>query len=44
MVWRTNFSYTGVSEEGQEFENFIKKRCFLNFEWKKANFTTFGPP
>jgi len=29
------FSYTQawVSEEGQEFENFSKKCCFLNFEW-----------
>jgi len=21
-----------------------KKSCFLNFEWEKTNFTTFGPP
>jgi len=38
------FSYTQawVSEGGQEFESFSKKGCFLNFEWQKTNFTTFG--
>jgi len=25
-----------------DFENFSKKCCFLSFEWKKTNFTTFG--
>jgi len=24
-----------VLEEGQEFENFSKKGCFLSFEWEK---------
>jgi len=33
-----------VSEEGQEFENFSKTCCFLNFEWYEPHFTTFGPP
>jgi len=23
---------------------FLKKYCFLSFEWEKTNFTTFGPP
>ena len=27
-----------------DFENFIKKSYFLNFEWEKTNFTTFVPP
>jgi len=26
-----------------DFENFNKKGCFLDFEWEKTNFTTFGP-
>jgi len=40
------FSYTQawVSEGEQEFENFSKKGCFLNFEWYKINFTTYGFP
>jgi len=25
-----------------DFGNFNKKGCFLNFEWEKTNFTTFG--
>jgi len=36
----------GVRREGLpplNFENFSKKACFLDFEWEKANFTTFGP-
>jgi len=35
MVWQELFLHTSiwVSEEEQEFENFIKKCCFLNFEW-----------
>jgi len=45
MVWHERFLHVSiwVSEEGQEFENFSKKRCFLNFECQKPNFTTFGP-
>jgi len=27
-----------------DFENFSKKASFLNFQWEKTNFTTFGPP
>jgi len=27
-----------------DFENFSKKRCFLDFGWEKHNLTTFGPP
>jgi len=46
MVWHELFLYTSiwVSEEGQEFENFSKKCCFLNFEWYESNFTTCGLP
>jgi len=35
LVWKEHFLHTSiwVSEEGQEFENLSKKRCFLNFEW-----------
>jgi len=43
MVWH-DLSYTQawLSEEGQEFENFSKKGCFLICN--KNNFTSFGPP
>jgi len=27
-----------------DFEIFNKKGCFLSFEWKKTNFSTFGTP
>jgi len=27
-----------------DLENLSKTGCFLNFDWEKANFTTFGPP
>jgi len=35
MVWHERFRHTSisVSEEGQEFDNFNKKSCFLSFEW-----------
>ena len=35
MVWHELFLHTSIwmSEEGQEFENFSKKRCFLKIEW-----------
>jgi len=40
------FFYTQawVSEGGQAFENFSKQGCFLSFDRKKTNFTTFGSP
>jgi len=34
---------TGEALDPLDFENFSKKGCFLSFEWKKSNFTTFGP-
>jgi len=44
MVWHKRFLHTSmwVTEDGQEFENFSKKCCFLNFEWYESDFTTFG--
>jgi len=46
MMWHELFLHTSiwVSEEGQEFKNFSKKLCFLNFECYKTTFTTFGFP
>jgi len=44
-VFENNFS-AWVSEGGQGppgFKKFQQKACFINFEWEKANFTTFGP-
>jgi len=39
----------GKGEEGAKVTPWIlkilaKKRCFLDFEWEKPNFTTLGPP
>jgi len=53
--WRWAFSFYGVEnwlllrmhgrrKGGLDFEIFSKKGCFLSFEWKQSNFTTFCPP